>query len=264
MISTTFQNKTIKNKRLLVFVSVLIWGVIWHASSLAINRPLLLPSPLEVFARIYALIKSPFFWQISFISLWRILSGFIWGVLLGIFLSALSHKIYPLRIFVSPVISVLRATPVASFIILVWSFTGSERLPVFISAIMVLPLVYENMLTGLDGVKAELKEVAWVYDFSLKDKLNALYLPEIMPYFTSALTASLGLAWKAGIAAEVLAYTASSIGRELYRAKSTLEINDLFAWTIWIILLSIALEYVAKQILKLFTRRRKNAFYRSE
>ena len=264
MISTTFQNKALKNKGIFVFISILIWGVIWHVSSLAINRPLLLPSPLEVFGRIYVLMKSLSFWQTSFFSLWRILSGFIWGVLLGIILASLSHKIYPLRIFVSPVISVLRATPVASFIILVWSFTGSEKLPVFISAIMVLPLVYENMLTGFDGIKVELKEVAWVYDFSLKDKLKALYLPEIMPYFTSALTASLGLAWKAGIAAEVLAYTANSIGRELYRAKSTLEITDLFAFTIWIIILSITLEYIAKQILKLLTRRNKNAVYRSE
>ena len=114
------------------------------------------------------------------------------------------------------------------------------------------------MLSGLDGVSGELKEVAKVYDLSFKDKLKVLYLPETMPYFTAALTASIGLAWKAGIAAEVLAYTANSIGRELYRAKATLEITDLFAWTVWIILLSITLEFIAKQLLKLFKRRRKN------
>ena len=259
MTSTTFLNKISKNTKLFVPLSIVIWIIIWHIASVSIEQSLLLPSPFEVLKRIFALIKSEAFWQTSAMSLWRILSGFIWGVLSGVILAALSHITYPLRIFFSPLMSVLRATPVASFIILVWSFTGSARLPMFISAIMVLPLIYTNVLSGLDGVNRELKEVARVYDLSFRDRLKVLYLPETMPYFTAGLTASIGLAWKAGIAAEVLAYTANSIGRELYRAKATLEITDLFAWTIWIILLSITLEFIARKLLKLFTRRSKNA-----
>ena len=241
---------------------MVIWLFIWHGASLYIDQSILLPSPYEVFRRIFTLMKNEEFWNITAMSLWRILSGAVWGVVLGIIFAIFSHIAPPIRIFLSPVISVLRATPVASFIILVWSFTGSGRLPVFISTIMVLPLVYANMLTGLSGISRELKEVASVYDLSFRDRLNALYLPEIMPYLTSSLSASLGLAWKAGIAAEVLAYTASSIGRELYRAKATLEITDLFAWTVWIILLSILLEQIAKTLLELFIRRSKYAVYR--
>ena len=258
MTSTTFLNKLSKHTKLFVPLSIVIWVMIWHIASVSIEQSLLLPSPVDVLNRMLSLLRSESFWQTSAMSLWRILFGFIWGVLFGVILSVLSHIIYPLRIFFSPLISVLRATPVASFIILVWSFTGSERLPLFISAIMVLPIIYTNVLSSLDGVRGELKEVAKVYDLSFKDKLKVLYLPEAMPYFTAALTASIGLAWKAGIAAEVLAYTANSIGRELYRAKATLEITDLFAWTVWIILLSITLEFIAKQLLKLFKRRRKN------
>ena len=258
MTSITFLNKISKNTRLFIPLSIVIWVIIWHIASVSIEQPLLLPSPIEVLKRMLELVKSSNFWHVSAMSLWRILSGFIWGVLSGVILAVLSHIIYPLRIFFSPLMSVLRATPVASFIILVWSFTGSERLPMFISAIMVLPIIYTNVLSGLDGINRELKEVARVYDFSFGDRLKTLYLPETMPYFTAALTASIGLAWKAGIAAEVLAYTASSIGRELYRAKATLEITDLFAWTMWIILLSITLEFIAKQLLRIF-RRSKNA-----
>ena len=67
-----------------------------------------------------------------------------------------------------------------------------------------------------------------------------------MPYFSAGCTTSLGLAWKAGIAAEVLSLPVSSIGRELYDSKIYIETADLFAWTLVVILMSMLLEVVLK------------------
>ncbi len=257
--TNNMMNKSIKFKRkIFVLASIVAWPLLWHLVSLKLDNPLLLPSPIEVAKRIAVLFGTVDFWRISAMSLLRITEGFLCGVVLGVSLAILSYKINCVRYFTSPVISVLRATPVASFIILVWSFTGSDTLPTFISAIMVLPVIYINLLAGFDSIGDELKEVARVFDFSLAKKAKALYIPETLPYLASAVNTSLGLAWKSGIAAEVLSYTALSIGRELYRAKSMLEVVDLFAWTIWIIVISMSLEYLAKKLIKPLSRRKSN------
>ena len=71
-----------------------------------------------------------------------------------------------------------------------------------------------------------------------------------MPFFMAAAKAGMGLAWKAGIAAEVLASPSLGIGTELYNAKIYLETADLFAWTAVIIAISVALERLFIKLLR--------------
>ena len=73
-------------------------------------------------------------------------------------------------------------------------------------------------------------------------RIFRLYIPSLAPYFLAACKSSLGMAWKAGIAAEVLAVPKNAIGTELYYAKTYLETPTMFAWTLVIILLSIIFE----------------------
>ena len=64
----------------------------------------------------------------------------------------------------------------------------------------------------------------------------------VLPYFLSACRLSLGMCWKAGVAAEVIGVPSGSIGEKLYNAKIYLNIPDLFAWTIVIIVISFVFE----------------------
>jgi NitT/TauT family transport system permease protein len=50
------------------------------------------------------------------------------------------------------------------------------------------------------------------------------------------------MAWKAGIAAEVLLQPLVSIGKMIFEAKYTLETVDLFAWTVIVVVLSVLIE----------------------
>jgi NitT/TauT family transport system permease protein len=63
-----------------------------------------------------------------------------------------------------------------------------------------------------------------------------------MPYFRSACVTALGMAWKSGVAAEVLCQPRKAIGTQLYYAKIYLETENLFAWTAVVVLLSILME----------------------
>ena len=67
---------------------------------------------------------------------------------------------------------------------------------------------------------------------------------DLLPYFAAACRTSLGLAWKAGVAAEVLCLPRLAIGTQVSNAKTYLDTPGLFAWTLTVLLLSFALERV--------------------
>ena len=72
----------------------------------------------------------------------------------------------------------------------------------------------------------------------------------------SACRSSLGLAWKAGIAAEVLSVPGHSIGKHLFEAKLYFETEELFAWTLAVIVLSLVIErLVLRAVTKLSSHR---------
>jgi NitT/TauT family transport system permease protein len=121
---------------------------------------------------------------------------------------------------------------------------GRDTLPTFISALMVLPIVWGNIHDGILSVDKQLLEVTKVYKFTPFKRIKRLYLPHVAPYFSAAVKTSIGLAWKAGIAAEILTLPPISIGKKLSDAKIYLETTDLFAWTVTVIILSLLLELV--------------------
>jgi NitT/TauT family transport system permease protein len=51
-----------------------------------------------------------------------------------------------------------------------------------------------------------------------------------------------GLAWKSGVAAEVISYSRFSIGGELKAGQTYLQTADVFVWTIVVIILSLLIE----------------------
>jgi NitT/TauT family transport system permease protein len=238
---------------------VLIWICIWEIAAIIIDNPLLLPSPITVAKRLFSLACETEFYVTTAASLWRIARGLIIGTLIGIFTSALASRFDFFRVLFSPLIAITKATPVASFIILIWSFTGGEILPVFVSAIIVVPVVHSNLVAGFTNISTDLREAARIFELSFSQRMKLLYFPSVLPYFISAFTSALGLAWKAGIAAEVLAYTTNSIGHEIYKSKAMLEISDLFAWTLTVVVISMIFEYAIKKLFNLLPRGYRDA-----
>ena len=125
---------------------------------------------------------------------------------------------------------------------LIWVI--SRNLSVVISFLMVLPVIYTNVLNGIQSTDGKLLEMAEVFDVSPWRRIKYIYMSSVLPYFRAGCSLGLGLCWKAGVAAEVIGIPAGSIGEKLYEAKVYLETPDLFSWTIVIIILSIAFEKV--------------------
>ena len=172
----------------------------------------------------------------------RILGGFLLACVLAVALAALSARLRWVRDLLSPLVAVVKAVPVVSFIILALIFFSSENLSLLISALMVFPPVYLNVLEGIGHTDVQLLEMARVFRVPLARQLRGIYLPAVLPYFRSAVSLGLGLCWKSGAAAEVIGLPDGSIGERLYEAKVYLNTPDLFAWTVVIVLVSLVFE----------------------
>lgn len=234
------------------------WFLIWYLAAAWVGKELLLPSPLTVTKRLSQIVLTSDFYIITLFSLLRVMSGIILAVIFGIILAIITHISKIADMVSKPIITVIKATPVASFIILALVWLDRSHLPVFISLLMVLPVVWTNLRTGLTEVDPKLLEMAKIYRIGFFQRLVGIYVPSVLPYFTSAAKTSLGLAWKAGIAAEVLAVPARSIGKELFNSKSYFETADLFAWTFVVIILSLIIELFFETLVTRLTKKRRN------
>lgn len=218
------------------------WLLIWAALAGLVGRELLLPGPLAVLKRLFILARTSGFWLTATVSLGRILLGAVTGVAAGTLLAVLTSRFPIADALLSPLLTIVRSTPVASFILLVLIWVGRDILPMVIVVLMVMPVVWGNVSAGIAGTDGRLLQMAKLYRFGARRTVTRVYVPAVLPHFLSACRTSLGLAWKAGVAAEVLTVPQLSIGRHLYEAKLYLETVDLFAWTVVVIALSLVIE----------------------
>lgn len=230
-------------KSIRITLAVAFWILVWWAAASAVGNGLLFPSPARVAAVLWELVRSAEFYLVTGRSLLNVMVGIVTAVVLGILSAFLGNRIPLLRDLLLPLMTVVKATPVASVIVLLLLFVGAARVPALITLLIVLPVVWTNLDEGLQRIDPQLVEIAAVYRLSPARKLRVLVLPSIRPYFLSACRTSLGLAWKAGIAAEIIATPRGTIGRMIGDARQYLETEQMFAWTLTVILLSLLIEY---------------------
>ena len=234
-----------KNKvRLLRAGAVLLTLAVWQAAAWLMGEELLLPAPAAVLRRLTALVLEADFWRTVLFSFARITAGFLLAFLAGVLLGFAAGRVPVLEHLLWPLFSLVKSVPVASFIVISLIWLSAANISVFISFLMVLPVLYANTLGGIRAADAQLLEMAQVFRIPAARRVRYVYLPQVLPYFRSACQAALGLCWKAGIAAEVIGMPDGSIGERLQQAKVYLNTPDLFAWTLVIVLVSLAFQRV--------------------
>ena len=225
------------------------WLAVWQLAAVAVGSVHLLPTPLAVLKRLAALAATSAFWRTCLTSLWRILLGVLIAVAVAIPMAVLTAFSRVADSLFAPLLTVIKSTPVASFIILALVFLGRDTVPVFIAILMVTPVVWGNISAGIRSTDPSLLAMCRVYRVPKGRVLRRVYLPSALPHFLSAIQTSLGLAWKAGIAAEVLTSAKNSIGKMIFEAKQYMETLDLFAWTLVVIVLSLLIEKLVIAVL---------------
>lgn len=230
------------------------WLLMWQLVYLLVGRDVFVPSPFSVFSTLMEMVQREVFWVTVGHSVFRIALGIFLSVITGAMLGILSGLKGWLYTLLNPMVSVIKSTPVISFIIIALVWFKSTNVPVFIGFLMCFPIVWTNTVMGIKQVDHKLLQMAKIYQISKKTIILEIYMPSLVPYLSAAIITSLGLGWKVGVAAEVLSHPRRAIGTELHSAKAYIDTPTLFAWTLVVILLSLLFETVFAKLIRKWVR----------
>lgn len=244
---------------------ILFWLVVWQILAWYIGNQILLEGPIGVLKYLFTELKSLEYYRTVLASVVRIMGGLVCGVLLAIFLGGLTYKNKWLKEMLLPIIQFLKSAPITCFVVLLLIWIGSENLTFFIALIVGFPPVYLNLSEGLTQLDENKLELARVYGMPFRNRFFYIYLPEIKSYFMSALTVSIGMAFKAGIAAEIIGTPDYSMGEQIYMSKIYLDTAGVLAWMITVILVAYLCEKIVVYIVgKCFDRKPKIRKYKAD
>jgi NitT/TauT family transport system permease protein len=211
---------------------------LWALAARALGSELVLPGPLAVLRRLAALAGSAKLWLAVAGSLGRVAWSLVLAVPLAVAAGLAAGRLPAFGAFVRPLFAVVSATPVLAVILIALLVFGQESTPVFAAFLMLFPVMAGNVVAGSRAVDRRLAEAARIYGFTRFDRIIHLYWPSLAPYLAAGLRATVSLAWKVVVAAEVLAQPRFSLGAGMQSAKAQLETAELFAWTVATILLA--------------------------
>ena len=230
------------------------WLLIWQLLALIVHNDILMVGPIETIRAFVEMAGTAFFWLSIWNSFKQIFTGFLLGSLVGMALGFVAYRRALIREMLSPFVTTIKAIPVASFVILLLIWAGNQRLSMLITMLVAFPIVYMNVLSGLNSTDSKLLERAEVFHMPFGNRIRYIYLPTLIPLFRSALSLAYGMSWKSGVAAEVIGQPLRTIGNNLYMSKVNLETAELIAWTATVVLLSYMSEKFLAFLLKIIIR----------
>ncbi|MGN0316322.1 MAG: ABC transporter permease [Lachnospira sp.] len=232
-------NKTVKR-----IIAIIIALSVWQLAAMIINERILIASPVEVALRLTVIWREKGFIDSVLFTFEHITMGFLIGLVIGTVLAVLAYMVPGFEDLLWPWMATVKAVPVASFVVICLIWLTAANLSVFISFLVVLPIVYNNILTGLKQQNVQLNEMADVFHMPVFKRIRYVVIPQLSPYIISACRTAVGLSWKAGVAAEIIGTPNGSMGRMLYLSKIYLDTAGCLSWTVIIVVLSIISEKI--------------------
>lgn len=233
---------------------IMLWILIWQIADFAINNKIILAGPVEVINTFFKSVTETDFVIVCVYSFTRITIGFLLSFLSGFLFALISYKCTLVEEILEPIISLLKTVPMISFVIMLLIWVGNQNLTIYLSFIVVLPLIYTSTLTGLKNADKNMLEMSESFNFSKWKKFVYIYRPAFMPFLISSSRVALGMCWKSGIMAEVIATPKPSVGREMYIAQQYLMTDKLFVWTVIVIIFSTLFEKIFIKLLEMLNK----------
>ncbi len=240
------KEKTEKNKGLKILGITLFWIALWQIVSMAVGNSILLPSPWDTVHALGGLVQTTGFYLDCGSTILRCVVAMVLSFGAGVALGLLAYRHEAVRSLLKLPVSFFKAVPVMAIVIYMIILASSNWVAILVCFLMCFPVVYTNVLSGLDSMDGSLLEVAQVYRLSQGQTTRYLLLPGILPEIKSAVSLIAGLSWKAVVAAEVLSIPLHSLGYEMMNAKYYLDTAALFAYITVIIFLSLGFEKIIK------------------
>ena len=171
-------------------IIAIIWLMLWQIMASLIKEEILLPSPLLVFKSFISLLGQSAFYKAILTSTIKILVGFIISIAIGTIFAYLSYRYKLFYDFISPIIRVFRSIPLASIVIFLLFWADKSLLSIYVSFIMAMPLIFQNLYDGLESIDRKILEMADVYKVSEIKKIRYIYRVKAKSFLYSSITVS--------------------------------------------------------------------------
>jgi len=202
----------------------------------------ILPGPVRVWNALQQISSNGDLWSNLGITLGRVGAGFILATLIGLPLGILFGANRRLGEFFEPVIPVMNTVSSAIWAIfaIIW-FGVSNATTIFVVFMTAMPLIITNVWQGTRTVNADFIELAHVLRMPSWKVMVKIYLPTILPYFFSGARLAFGFGWRVSLVAETLG-SSSGVGYRLRQAADLIQTDQVFAWTLTLVVMMAALE----------------------
>lgn len=221
---------------------VLFLVLFWAVCAACVGNGYILPDVAQTFSACGKLLTEGEFWLSFGQTALRALYAFLFSLLSGILFALVSYLVRPVKCFLAPVVSVLRTIPTMAIILILLVWTNPARAPVFVTSLVLFPTCYAAALASLEEISPSTRSLLKAYNVPFAKRIFKGYLPLSAPVFFSQTGAFFALGLKITVSAEVLAKTADSLGGMMQEAKVWLEMPELFALTLVVVVLGLLLE----------------------
>lgn len=244
--------KILKNNKysIISILTVVVILALWELVSFLLDKDFLLPRFSQVIKDLFSLLATKQFYIVTASTLGRCLLGFLLSFVCGMIFGILGGISKTVRAIFAPIISFLRTAPTMALTLIFLVWLRSKYTPILIGFIMVFPIIYRTICDSLINIDDKLKEMIKVYNVKPSKAIKYLYIPEVVPVLFGSMITAFGLNIKAVISAEILAYTAKSVGLSMFISKSNFETATLFAWVLIAVVLSVIFEIALSLIQK--------------
>lgn len=227
-------------------ISILLF---WQLCAVYIDKEVILPLPLEVLVRMLEMLMDGYFYQTLMITLSHVFIVVSISIILAFCLAYLAYQNPLIDEYLSPILTIIQAIPNISFVILVLVWASSLQTVYIVIFLVVFPLLYHNFIQGFKNIDEDLKDIILLYQPSLMEKFTKVYLPLIQPSLISGVKSSLSLGVKVAVMAEIFSGLSIGVGRAINYCRIQFDMIGVFAWTIWLILMILLIDYVLKKLI---------------
>lgn len=249
-------NKIPKDRKPLIYIVVSIVSLllVWQIASYLLASEILLPDVKTVFKDLLGLLFTKTFSLDIFFTVYRALKSFMIIVISASILGILGGKFKAIGYYLSPFLTVLKATPVMSVILLAFIWFKTGNVPVFSAFLMAFPIMYLQMENGVNNLEEEMNQMCYMYNFSKRDKLIHYLIPYLSKSFVLGAKQALSMIWKVVIAAEVLTVPNYGVGAKMQLSQMQLNTSNVLAWTLVAIILTSLSDLLFLVITKIVTK----------
>ncbi len=231
--------------------AIIVLLLVWEGGAHLVGSTIILPTPEATLLALVRLVATSGFWSAVGATVLRGAVGFAVSFIAAVVIGVAAGASSVVRSGVSPLLTLLRATPVMSVILLALIWFQTNSVPVFVAFLMVFPILCGNVIEGVRNVDPGLLKMAKLYRVRRSRVIGGIYLPNTIPYLIAGLSSAVGITWKVVVAAEVLSQPLHAVGSGLQLAKYRLDTASVFAWTA----VAVVLTAISEQLIERIDRR---------